>query len=1260
MLTRRVLLLSRFLLLATALFVLIAIGLPCAALYSVLYTQSGLRFVVSHLPQRFGNVGVRIEDVSGTVAGGVRAALVEIDDDRLHLEIRGINTRIRLEPLLWQTISTPDTTVASVYIGIKRPTEPPSGRGHAPQFLPPWLTIAIGHASVGQAVLALPDGNRIAGTGIAGSALLRHRDIRFYYAQLQMGEVHFAAAGRLHASDPLRLAANGQITWQPRGQPVWRLAANAAGDLDKLALSGKILAPFQSELSGEMLDLTNHYWHWQGVAVVQDFDLRAWHLTGALGAIGGTLALSGDGRGFSARGTLDPAGLKAGSFNVQFDGAYSRQVLTANRIDITHPASGARTIASGTIGIVPGGPRLDLRGSWRNFRWPLAGRSVPFRSSEGSFELSGLRPYDFRTKGLAQIGGLAPVPADVAGKLGSDGVSFSRARVDLFGGHADLRGEVTWSPAQRWTVSGRATGIDPSQFRRDLPGSLDFGVAIAGRGFKAGDPLSVRVDGLGGRLRGVAASGGGQLTHAGDTWTFQQVRVGLGNTRLALDGRIDRSADLRFAVTAEDLSLLSAGSRGRLQADGTIRGPLDSPDIVATARGAGILYEGVSLAGFDARVDFDPSSQRRSSIAAHLRQFRFRRRTVRSLDFTLAGPASAATAHLDAQAPGLHLTAMASGGFSGGIFGGKLESLTLSGIESLRLNLEQPVSLTLSRAASRIDRLCLIGTPGNLCAQASWTPAAWSTTLTASRLPLGTLTAGRTPLVEYQGAINVAARLFGGGGSPAQGTLRLELSDATLSRRLVSGRIEHTSIGSGLFTATATAASIDAQASLTSGEIGTLQGELKMARGAARWQDMPLAGELRAQTSKVDLISVYLPDIDRAAGNLTADARIAGTVGKPQLSGTLSVSDGQVDLYQTNLRLREVGLTARLTDDGLVFDGTAQAGQGRVHANGQLHWRDALPYGQLHLDGADLRVVDIPEAQIDASPNLDFKVAAREIDVTGTVAVPYAKIVPTDLAGAVTSSSDEVIVGQDSQNPADRFKVRTQITMTLGPNVNIDTMGLTGQLTGSVTVRSGYDAITRATGQLSVQKGQYAAYARRLDIQSGRLIFTGGPIDDPGIEIRAVKSYPDVTAGINVRGTLKQPRISFFSTPSLPQSEIVSLILSGGGGGGSMEMLQAAPTAQNQQATAASELLTQGGAILAQQLGSRVGLPDISLETDLNNETSLVLGKYLSPRLYVSYGVGITQQLNDIRLRYSLGDHWTIRTEAGEIRGADLVFSVEK
>ena len=118
--------------------------------------------------------------------------------------------------------------------------------------------------------------------------------------------------------------------------------------------------------------------------------------------------------------------------------------------------------------------------------------------------------------------------------------------------------------------------------------------------------------------------------------------------------------------------------------------------------------------------------------------------------------------------------------------------------------------------------------------------------------------------------------------------------------------------------------------------------------------------------------------------------------------------------------------------------------------------------------------------------------------------------------------------------------------------------------------------------------------------------------------------------------------------PSLPQSQIVSLILSGGGGGSTLQMLQATPAEQSRRQRA----LTQGGAMLAAGARPRIGLPDIGVETDLNNETSLVLGQYLSPRLYVSYGVGLTEQFNAIKLRYSLGDHWVVRTEGWVRRGS--------
>jgi len=517
-------------------------------------------------------------------------------------------------------------------------------------------------------------------------------------------------------------------------------------------------------------------------------------------------------------------------------------------------------------------------------------------------------------------------------------------------------------------------------------------------------------------------------------------------------------------------------------------------------------------------------------------------------------------------------------------------------------------------------------------------------------MPLSTFTAGLTRSVEYSGQINFVARLAGVGQEPPQGSVRIDLMDAQLAHKVSSGRIDHSKIGSGFITVNANRSAIRGEVGLESGEVGTIRGALVAQRNADSWPAMPLQGEIHAHTDQLSLITLYVPDIDRAAGHLDADMKIAGTLGTPLIDGELRISDGEIDYYQVNLGLRQLAFGAKLTDNGVNFHGSTRVGSGIAHAEGRLEWRNSMPYGKVNVAGSSLRVVDVPEAQIDASPNLDFNINGRKIEVVGTVKVPYARIVPADLTGAVRSSSDEVLVGQEPADPANRFEVVSTITLSLADRVSIDTSGLTGKLTGNITVRSGYDKVTSATGELNVEQGKYTAYARKLDIQRGRLIFTGGPVGNPGIDIRAIKQFPDVTAGVNVRGTLLQPRLSFFSDPSLTQSQIVSLILAGGS-------LQ---STQNRQAGAGNELLAQGGAILAQQLGSHVGIEDVSLESDLTNATSLVLGRYLSPRLYVSYGIALTEQLNVLKLRYSLGDRWTIRTEVGTARGADLVYTIQK
>jgi len=116
----------------------------------------------------------------------------------------------------------------------------------------------------------------------------------------------------------------------------------------------------------------------------------------------------------------------------------------------------------------------------------------------------------------------------------------------------------------------------------------------------------------------------------------------------------------------------------------------------------------------------------------------------------------------------------------------------------------------------------------------------------------------------------------------------------------------------------------------------------------------------------------------------------------------------------------------------------------------------------------------------------------------------------------------------------------------------------------------------------------------------------------------------------------------------------VSLLVAGG----TLESLQ--DNAAQQANNSRNQLLAQGGAILASALSAQLGLPDVTVESTRQNETSLVLGKYLSPRLYVSYGVSLTEAINTLKLRYTLGDRWTIRVESGESDATDIIYTIEK
>jgi translocation and assembly module TamB len=390
--------------------------------------------------------------------------------------------------------------------------------------------------------------------------------------------------------------------------------------------------------------------------------------------------------------------------------------------------------------------------------------------------------------------------------------------------------------------------------------------------------------------------------------------------------------------------------------------------------------------------------------------------------------------------------------------------------------------------------------------------------------------------------------------------------------------------------------------------------------------------------------------IDSASGELALDFSVAGQVAAPVLQGEARLEGGALDFYQTNLRLRDLDATVRLQETALTLAAKGKAGDGTLAVDGRLAWKDRKPTGTLNLTGDRLLVANLPEARVFASPDLKFTLHDRAIGVDGEVVIPEARIVPADTANAVLPSSDERIVRPEAGAGAGTdFEVSSDIRLSLGEKVQVKAYGLSATVTGAVRARTAPRESTTGSGELEVKEGEYRAYGRELEVERGRLVFTGGPVTDPGVDLRASRELPGYKVGVIARGPLRKPQLTLFSEPSLPQAQIASMLIVG------RSSIQGDPGAEG------SELSTteEGGAFLAGQFGKYVGLDDVGVTQDADTGTELVLGKYLSPRLYVSYGISLVEEINTLKLRYTIGDRWTVSAESGLEQAFDVEYRIE-
>ena len=303
-----------------------------------------------------------------------------------------------------------------------------------------------------------------------------------------------------------------------------------------------------------------------------------------------------------------------------------------------------------------------------------------------------------------------------------------------------------------------------------------------------------------------------------------------------------------------------------------------------------------------------------------------------------------------------------------------------------------------------------------------------------------------------------------------------------------------------------------------------------------------------------------------------------------------------------------------------------------------------------------------PEAQVFVTPDIDVRLQDRDLNITGDVRVPYARIEIAEVPSSAVGASRDVVFVEDTLATRAPVNVHTTVRVALGDSVTFAGFGLRSRLEGGLVVNDEAGKPTRASGEIQLKDGRYRAYGNDLTIDPGRLIFSG-PIDNPGLDIRAYRGLTtqNVMAGsgemvgVRLTGTLRKPEFTTFSNPPMSQSETLSYLMFGRPLSASSSSDQAAL------ANAAAILGMSTGNALAGNIGKQFALDEAYIEAgETLKDASFVAGKYLSPKLFVSYAAGFYDHTNTFRARYSLSNSWMLQAESGRYASSDIIYRFDQ
>jgi translocation and assembly module TamB len=960
------------------------------------------------------------------------------------------------------------------------------------------------------------------------------------------------------------------------------------------------------------------------------------------------------------------------------------QQFNLQQLAVVIPQINTKVTATGTGSIEDGGKDLDVTLKWQNLRWPLQGDELLAQIKQGEADLTGsAKAYTLKLNSDVSGKDIPLSQIKLAGQGSLEQMNIETLNINTLDGAVNLLGKVEWKPQVKWDIKMAGQNINPAKQWQDLEGDIGLDLAAKGQLAEKGVQTEINIKGINGTFRNYPLDLQAQAKINGQRYEINQLDFKSGKTHLTADGVIDKIIKLDWALNAPNLNTLLPQAKGSIKGKGKVLGNLDKPHVIAKLNANQLQYENNKIQSLDVDADVDlggGQTLRLDVLAKDLQQAGKQLLKQASINSSGSMQNHVLTTKVETSAQNLLLQLKGGYDVDKTRWTGTIQQLDAdTGVVGVWKS-NRATRLTASPDTADLGQLCLQQNKAQICTQANWQAKGdTKAQIELKTIPLAIAKQFFPPDLDVSGDVlgKMDAQLLQNGQIRTNANIQITAGELIT---MLGGEKEVFKHQGGQLDLDITRTGLVGNVKLDLLEQSHVKADVNMPQfNSLQISDnQAVNAQIKAKFADISILPTFVEQAENVKGEVLMQANIRGTVKKPQINAELNVIEGAADLPEFGLALRDLNVSVK--DDGKdkldIYAGLT-SGKGKLELTGDAF----LPIGRdwaadLQLKGENFTAIDQTEIYALISPDITITANPKKVHVAGKVTVPTAYITPPEAsASAVKVTNDIVIVNPKNPQPEPKpqpksdMEISSNVTVVLGDDVNFDGMGFKSSFAGSLTVNSKGSQIPAGTGEIRIVDGTYKAYGQNLQIDNGRVLYSGGRLDNPGLDIRAYRSVgrevvvdgarsSNVIAGVYINGTAQNPRLDLYSQPAMDQTNILSYIVLGRpaneatSGDGSQATLLAA---------AATLPLKQGDGIV-KNIGQEFGLDEVGISSDNGlDDAALTLGKYLTPDLYISYGIGLFDAQNILEMRYQLTKRWSIVTsQSGSDSGVDFNYSLER